>query len=192
MVQKTIAQRARATSARSLGSESKDTQGRFYAYRIHPPKETPFLQSDEAILTFVEAYPEVTYLKTERMPDRDILIVKVRPMCNMFRSHATKEERALRRIFLQDVADRAEAVRDIPALIVELCQAFMARKGFVSLEWHPGRDRRGRKGGTFTFFDPSGKSKAGSLVALTPDTEYLALIHACAPYPAFTLEAAPP
>ena len=192
MVQQTKAQRAPATSARSQASESRNAKGRFYAYRICPPKNTPFLQSEEAILTFVEAYPEVTYLKTERLPDRDILIVKVRGDANMFRSHATKEERALRRVFLQDVADRAEAVRDIPALIVELCQAFMARKGFVSIQWHPGQDRRGRKGGTFTFFDRSGMSKAGSVVALTPDPEYTALIHACAPYLPFTLEAAPP
>ena len=192
MLQETTARRTSATSARSVASEKRDATGRFYAYRIYPPKATPFFLSEEAMLLFVESYPEVTYLKTERLPDRDILIVKVRPDNNMFRSHATNAERALRRMFLQDVSNRAEAMRDVPAFLVELCQAYMLRKNFVSLQWFPRRDRRGRKSGTFIFIDSGGNSKTGNIVALTPDTEYTALIHACAPYPPFTLEAAPP
>lgn len=176
--------------ARSVSSEGRDAQGRFYAYCIHPPKNAPFLASDEAVITFVESYPELTYQKTEREPDRDILIVKVRPDANMFRSHATPAERALRNMFLRDVASRALQLRDVPEYVQDACRKYMVQKGFGSVAWKPNNAKPSRS--YFMFIDADGIHVPSWRIQLTPEQELSHLKRTCMPYLPFTLEAAPP
>ena len=179
----------KAVHARSVASESADARGRYYAYRIHPPAHAPFLPSEEAIITFVESYPELTYLKTEREPDRDILIVKVSAEANMFRSHATSGERVLRTLFLRDVASRSVQLRDIPEYIQNACQEYLESRGFCALTWKPYPSRPSRS--HFMFLRADGVCVPSWRVSLTPDAELRKLKHTCAPYPPFTYEAAP-
>ena len=185
---KATAHNLKATYSQSVSNGGKDSMGRFFAYCIHPPKNMPFLPSEEAVIMFVESHPEITYLKVERLPDRDILLVKVRPTCNIFRSHATADERALCRLFLQDIAVRAEVLRDIPAYVQEACHTFLLKKCFLSLTWKP--NDKGT-GGLFECVSLLTGPIPAQVLGLNPDPDLRTLTHLCTPYPAFAYEAAP-
>lgn len=189
-MQQTLRLSRTALARRSIASEDTHWKGRFYAYRVHPPIHAPYLPSEEAVITFVESYPELTFLKTEREPDRDILIVKVRKEENIFRSHVTPAERALRKLFLNDVTTRCFPLRDVPEYIQKACQEYLEHNGFTALTWKPYLPKPSRS--HFMFRRPDGTLVPSWRVSLTPDATLRELKRTCSLYPPFTYEAAPP
>lgn len=123
----------RATYRLSSKLQNKKKRWHF-SYVVYPPSDAPFLPSDEALRTLVGGYDRIRFEKSERFPDRDVLVVRG-VEDNMFRTIAEPEQKLMKRKFLFEVGAVALPARTISQAALEELRRLAEQEGFKNITW---------------------------------------------------------
>lgn len=124
----------RAVYRLSSKLQNKKKRWHFW-YVIDPPRDLPFLPSDETLRTVIERYNRIRFAKCERLPDHDVLIVRG-VEDNMFRTIAESEQKLVRRLFLSEIGSIALPAREIKQVVLEELERLSDEESLENITWN--------------------------------------------------------